>query len=76
MGDIQWGQCKYCKEDGPVRATYFRFPIVCNCCSPTHFERVQHCNNCEAVMPGGTEIWIDTGKLLDPVGKGLFKKVL
>ena len=75
MGNAPWGMCRYCKKEGPVLITYFRFPITCSCCSPTHSERVEHCNNCEAKMPTETKIWIDTSKLLDPIFEGLFKKV-
>lgn len=45
MNDAPWGICTYCKEDGPVRLTYFDFPIKCECCGPTHHERIQHCHN-------------------------------
>lgn len=51
MGDVPWGQCRYCKEEGPLRITYFDFPIKCECCGPTHHERVEHSSKCEAVMP-------------------------
>lgn len=75
MGGIPYGQCKYCQEQGPIQITYFKFPIACNCCGPTHFEKIEHCKECEPVMPKSTTIWIETSKLLDPVGNGLFKKV-
>lgn len=50
MGDAPWGICRYCKEDGPIRITYFDFPIKCECCGPTHHERIEHCNNCNNGM--------------------------
>lgn len=76
MGDMPWGRCKYCKKEGPLIITYFKFPILCNCCGPTHFEKIEHCSECEPVMPTSTTIWIETSKLLDPIGTGLFKKVI
>lgn len=76
MGDAPWGPCKYCKKEGPLRITYFDFPIKCNCCSPTHHERVEHCHKCEARMPNKTIVDINTRKLLDPITEGLFTKTL
>lgn len=75
MGDVPWGQCRYCKKEGPIRITYFDFPIKCECCGPTHHERVDHCNKCEAVMPKQTIVHIDTKKLQDPIHEGLFTKL-
>jgi hypothetical protein len=74
MGEIPWGPCQYCKEEGPLRITHFSFPIKCNCCGPTHSERVEHCNKCEAKMPNETKLWVDTKKLQDPLHEGLFTK--
>ena len=74
MGDAPWGQCRYCKEDGPLRITYFSFPIKCECCSPCHSIRIEHCKDCEAVMPKQTIVHIDTTKLQDPIHEGLFTK--
>ena len=74
MGDVLWGPCKYCKKDGPLRITYFSFPIKCECCSPWHSIRIEHCNKCEPVMPKTTLILLDTKKLQDPVHEGLFTK--
>lgn len=74
MGDAPWGQCQYCKVEGPLRITYFSFPIKCNCCSPNHSERIEHCSECEAVMPAETKVWIDSKKLQDPIHEGLFTK--
>jgi len=76
MGDVPYGPCRYCKEEGPLRITYFRFPIKCECCSPNHSIRIMHCSECEAVMPMETQLWVRTEKLLDPIGENLFKKVL
>lgn len=70
-----WGICRYCKEEGPIRITYFDFPIKCECCGPTHHERIEHCNKCEAVMPKQTTVSIDTKKLQDPIHEHLFTKL-
>lgn len=72
MGDMPWGPCKYCKKEGPLRITYFSFPIKCNCCSSNHSERIEHCSECEAKMPAETVVWISTKKLQDPIHEGLF----
>lgn len=75
MSSVPWGPCKYCQVEGPLRITYFSFPIKCNCCSPTHSERIEHCSKCEAVMPGQTIVWVSSKKLLDPIHEKLFKKL-
>jgi len=75
MGDMPYGQCKYCHQIGPLRITYFSFPIKCECCSPNHSERIEHCNKCEAKMPAETNVHLSTKKLFDPIHEGLFKKV-
>lgn len=75
MGDIPYGQCKYCHQIGPLRITYFNFPIACQCCSRNHFETVTHCADCKPVMPRVVKIELATRKVLDPIHEGLFKKV-
>lgn len=75
MGDVPWGQCHYCGNKGPLRITYFNYPIKCNCCSSNHVSRIEHCNKCEAEMPVSTKVFIDTKKLLDPVFENLFTKI-
>lgn len=75
MSDIPWGQCYYCGDEGPLRITYFRFPIKCDCCSPNHSERIEHCSKCEARMPTQTKVYINTKKLQDPIHEGLFTKL-
>lgn len=75
MGDVPWGTCYYCRNTGPLRITYFSFPIKCECCGSRHSERIEHCSECEARMPAETKVWINTKKLLDPITEGLFIKV-
>lgn len=75
MGDMPWGNCHYCGDMGPLRITYFNFPIKCNCCSSNHTSRIEHCNKCKAKMPAETTIWISTEKLFDPIHEGLFTKI-
>lgn len=74
MGDALVGHCRYCKEEGQLRVTFFTFPIKCECCSPCHAIRVEHCDKCEAIMPAQTNMWVDTKKLQDPIHEGLFTK--
>jgi len=75
MGSVPWGPCKYCEEEGPLRITYFSFPIDCQCCSATHSIRIEHCSKCEAKMPAETYMNLSTKKLLDPIMEGLFRKI-
>ena len=72
---MPWGNCRYCGDKGPLRITYFSFPIKCNCCSSNHSERIEHCNECEAKMPTQTRLWISTEKLQDPIHEDLFTKL-
>lgn len=74
MGDIPWGSCWYCKKEGPLRITYFSFPINCECCSSNHSIRIEHCKDCEAVMPTETAVLLNTTKLQDPIHEGLLTK--
>lgn len=75
MGNITYGPCDYCGNESPLRITYFSFPIKCDCCSPNHSERVEHCSKCEARMPTQTKVYINTKKLQDPIHEGLFTKL-
>jgi hypothetical protein len=75
MEGMLWGPCHYCRDEGPLKITYFRFPIKCNCCSSNHSERIEHCGKCEAKMPTETKVWINTKKLQDPIYEGLFTKL-
>lgn len=52
MGDMEWADCKYCGNNGPVERTYFHYDIKCECCSGKHFEIVYHCGNCKPKDPG------------------------
>jgi hypothetical protein len=75
MGDMPYGQCETCHQIGPLIITYFRFPIKCECCSPYHVERIEHCSTCEAKMPTETKVHLSTKKLQDPINEGLFTKL-
>ena len=74
MSDLPYGKCQYCYIEGPLRITYFSFPIKCECCSPNHSERIEHCPKCEAVMPAVTNVHLNTKKLQDPIHEGLFTR--
>jgi len=50
-GDIEYGHCDVCHTQKPLRRTYFRYDIKCDCHSPYHFELIRHCNECEATEP-------------------------
>ena len=76
MGDNIYGHCYYCGDKSLLRITYFNYPIKCNCCNFNHASRIEHCYKCEAEMPISTKVFIDTKKLLDPIGENLFTKIL
>ena len=75
MGEVPYGHCDYCDREGPLQITYFYFPIKCECCSPQHHLRVQHCGRCEAVMPNSVRLTLSTKRLQDPLVTGLFVKL-
>lgn len=63
-GEMEWGTCSVCKKDGPINRTYYHYVIECECHSPSHFEIVYHCNECEPVEPRTTKITMPTNKLV------------
>ncbi len=75
MGVLEIDYCSICKQISEISRTYYHFPIACECCGPTHFELVRHCENCRPEIPRVAEVHISTAKLLDPIHEGLFKNV-
>lgn len=75
MSDAEYGKCEICKISNYLTRTYFRFPIKCQCCGPTHFELITHCSECIPEMPPTTTVVLSTSQLLVPIHGGLFKKV-
>lgn len=75
MEATQNGHCDICGTIDIISTTFFRFPIACECCGPTHHYRVSFCKNCTPVMPKEVTLTVRVEKLLDPIGEGLFKKV-
>lgn len=47
MGEMNIGTCQVCgKENVPLNRKYYHYGIKCECCSPEHFEMVEHCKDC------------------------------
>ena len=63
-GEMEWGTCPSCKKEGPINRTYYHYAIKCECHSPTHFEIVYHCNECEPQEPKTTKLVMSTDKLV------------
>jgi len=58
------GTCDICKKENLyLGRTYFNYDIECECCSPNHFEIINHCKDCEPVEPQKTRIILKTNKL-------------
>jgi len=59
-----YGKCEMCGKEGPLVRTYFSFPeIKCECHSPHHFERVEHCENCKPIIKLETKLTLETYRL-------------
>ena len=58
MGEIEYGKCDFCGEEGPLTRTYFYYGIKCECHSPEHFEMKRHCKKCDPTPPLKTEIYL------------------
>lgn len=50
-GAILFGTCELCGKETSLDVTYFEYNIKCECCSPQHFIRVEHCANCKPEIP-------------------------
>jgi hypothetical protein len=63
MGDMEWGKCPICGEEGQLFRTYFYYDVKCSCHSPHHFELRHHCKNCKPKEPQYTKIEFRTSDL-------------
>ena len=63
MGDVEFGFCQCCGNDGILQRTYFNYNIKCECHSPYHFEIVRHCKHCIPKEPETTKISFKTKDL-------------
>lgn len=50
-GACLFGQCQICGKETNLDITYFNYNIKCDCCSPSHFVRVEHCKDCIPEIP-------------------------
>jgi len=73
MGEIEFGKCEVCGKEAPLRRTYFRYGIKCECHSPEHVELIRHCEECTPEEPKETKIIIKTDVLKR---LALFEKML
>ncbi len=62
--ESEWGTCSLCKKEGPIKRTYYHYVIKCECHSPSHFEIVYHCNDCQPVEPKTTKVTLRTENLV------------
>lgn len=62
-GEVEYGICDECGEEGPVSRKYYRYNILCECHSPQHFDMVRHCNGCIPTEPIVTTVSIKTETL-------------
>lgn len=61
------GVCECCgRENVPLTARSFYYPIKCECCLPIHFETVWHCDDCQPEEPTLTKITLKTEDLKNP----------
>lgn len=63
VGDKLVGACQCCGKEAELTRMYFKYPIKCECHSPTHFEFVDHCSNCVPREPEYTKILVRTDDL-------------
>jgi len=43
----EYGECTFCKEQGILQRTYYRYDVECECCSgDQHFEIAWNCHEC------------------------------
>lgn len=58
------GKCEVCgKEDVTLIRKFFHYDIKCECHSPSHFEIVDHCEDCEPAEPLHTKVIMSTKRL-------------
>lgn len=76
-GEIEYGKCEICGNEGPLERTYFYYPVHCDCCGSKdrngqkrHFVMVRHCERCAPAIPRNIKV-----RLLDHDGKGYTAKV-
>jgi hypothetical protein len=56
MADQEYGKCDICGKTAVLTRTFYDYGIKCLCHSPTHFEVVSHCADCEPHPPKRTTI--------------------
>lgn len=51
MGEMEFGKCEICGKEAPLLRKYYHYNIKCECCSPTHFVLIRHCEDCMPKPP-------------------------
>jgi hypothetical protein len=67
MGEIEFGKCEICQKEVPLKRTYFRYPIKCECHGSNHFILIRHCEDCIPKEPEYTKVELKTDDLKNPV---------
>lgn len=70
-GDMMFGKCRCCGKEKPLAKTVFRYPIKCECHSPTHFISIEHCKDCIPKEPTYTKVEFKTEDLKNPVAMAM-----
>lgn len=64
MGNVEYGTCELCGQEGPVQRKYFHYklagnPIKCDCHNGGHADFIKHCKDCVPAKPATTQIVLD-----------------
>ena len=63
---MESGKCVYCGEHKILRRTYYRYNVVCDCCSGTsHFEYARHCKDCKPIPFSTIKVTLTNAKPVD-----------
>lgn len=63
-GDCLYGKCEVCGKTGHMKITTFDYSTIkCECHSPHHFVRVQHCEFCTPKEPHTITIVFKTSNI-------------
>lgn len=53
---MQFGECDICKKQTFVESKFYHYGFKCDCHSPEHFERINHCKDCIPKKPPYTKV--------------------
>lgn len=58
MNSVMFGHCNICGKEDYLSVKTYEYDLKCECHSPYHFERIEHCSNCVPSPPTNTLVWI------------------